>query len=339
MSKSQLGPIVYTFFEDQLKCQKGLRPASIRSYSDALQLFLLFVAEDTQRKLTRLSLTDLTGERVRRFLSFLEQKRHNQICTRNHRLAALRTFFEYLAIREPVMLAEAQQVAAIPVKRSAPPQTLYLQHDVIHLLFSNLPSGGPLALRDHVLLLFLYNTGARVQEVADLRVVHLELVSQPRARLHGKGDKWRFCPLWSKTATLLQRLLDRQPSPSLPESPVFTSRNGRPLTRFGIYKIVRRHTANIVKKGADGQPRTISPHILRHTTAVHLLEAGVEVNVIRAWLGHVSLETTNRYAEVTLQMKADALKTCEPPVSISEVFPHKPIWRDDPTLLNWLRSL
>ncbi len=340
MKNTKLGPLIYAFFEDQLKCQKGLRPSSIRSYRDALQLFLLFVAEDTHRKLTRISLTDLTGKRVRHFLSFLEQKRHNHRRTRNHRLAAIRTFFEYLATREPTMLAEAQQVAAIPVKRTSKPQTLYLEHDEINAIFSNLPSIGSLALRDHALLLFLYNTGARAQEVADLRVVHLEFVPQPRARLHGKGDKWRLCPLWEKTTMLLQRLLEQQSSPPSPESPVFTSNNGRhPLTRFGIYKIVRRHTTNVVKNGSDGKPRMISPHIFRHTTAVHLLEAGVEVNVIRAWLGHVSLETTNRYAEINLQMKVEALKTCEPPVSISEVFPHKPIWRDDPTLLNWLQSL
>ena len=339
MKNTKLGPLIYTFFEDQLKCQKGLRPSSIQSYRDALQLFLLFIAEDTQHKLTRISLTDLTGERVRRFLSFLEQKRHNHISTRNHRLAAIRTFFEYLATREPTMLAEAQQVAAIPVKRTSPPQTLYLEHDEINAIFSNLPSVGSLALRDHALLLFLYNTGARAQEVADLMFDHLELVPQPRARLHGKGDKWRLCPLWKKTATLLQQLLDQKPSPPSSESPVFTSRNGHPLTRFGIYKIVRRHTAEVVKNGYDGQPRTISPHIFRHTTAVHLLEAGVEVNVIRAWLGHVSLETTNRYAEINLQMKVEALKTCEPAVSVSGVFPQKPIWRDDQTLLNWLQSL
>src|SRR5208283_1053870 len=129
MSGNQLGPLVYAFFEDQLKCQKGLRQASVRSYRDALQLFLLFVAEDSRRKLTRLSLSDLTGERVRRFLNFLEQKRHNQVRTRNHRLAAIRSFFDYLAVRVPTMLAEAQHVAAIPVKRTPPPQTLYLEHD------------------------------------------------------------------------------------------------------------------------------------------------------------------------------------------------------------------
>jgi integrase/recombinase XerD len=339
MNGAQLGPLVYGFFEDQLKCQKGLRPASIRSYRDALQLFLLFVSADTRRKLTGLRLSDLTGERVRRFLTFLEQKRHNQVRTRNHRLAAIRSFFDYLAAREPTMLAQAQQVAAIPVKRTPPSRTLYLEHDEINALFGGLPSRGPSALRDHALLLFLYNTGARVQEVADLRLAHLELAPQPRVRLHGKGDKWRLCPLWEKTAALLRQLLEKRSSPPPPESPVFTSRRGSPLTRFGIYKIVRRHAVKVAKKGADGQPCRISPHIFRHTTAVHLLEAGVEVNVIRAWLGHICLETTNRYAEVTLRMKAEALNVCEPPVSVSEALPQKPIWRDDPTLLNWLQSL
>jgi integrase/recombinase XerD len=339
MSRTQLGPFIYAFFEDQLKCQKGLRPSSIRSYKDALQLFLMFVAHDTRRKITRLNLTDLTGERVRDFLKFLEEERHNQIRTRNHRLAAIRAFFEYLATREPTMLTEAQQVAAIPVKRMSPPQTFYLERDEINALFSSLPSGGPFALRDHALLLFLYNTGARVQEVADLRVGHLDLAPLHRARLHGKGDKWRVCPLWGKTASLLQQMIEERSSSASPESPVFTSRKGNPLTRFGIYKIVRRHTVKVVKKNPDGQPRAVSPHVFRHTTAVHLLESGVEVNVIRAWLGHVSLETTNRYAEINLQMKAAALKTCEPPVTTSGIFPRKPVWKDDLTLLNWLQSL
>ena len=339
MSSTQIGPLIYTFFEDQLKCQKGLRPSGIRSYKDALRLFLLFVASDSKRKLSRISLTDLTSERVRRFLNFLEQERHNQVRTRNHRLAAIRTFFEYIATREPTMIAEAQRVTAIPVKRTSPSQTLYLEHDEVNDIFSNLPSSGPFALRDQALLLFLYNTGARVQEVSDLQVAHLELCPQPRVRLHGKGDKWRICPLWVKTVSLLRQLTENRSHPQSPIDPVFTSRNGSALTRFGIYKIIRRHTVKLMKKGNDGQPRTISPHIFRHTTAVHLLEAGVEVNVIRAWLGHVSLVTTNRYAEINIRMKAEALKTCEPPVNVSQVLPHKPIWQDDQTLLNWLQSL
>lgn len=339
MSDTKLGPLIYSFFEDQLKCQRGLRPASIRSYRDAMRLFLLFVAEDAQCKLIRLSSADLTSERVRHFLNYIEQKRYNIPNTRNQRLAAIRSFFEYMASRDPAMIAEAQKVAAIPFKRMMAPQTLYLEHDEINAIFANMPSSGPLALRDYALLLFLYNTGARVQEVSDLRRAHLELGSHPRVRLHGKGGKWRVCPLWIKTASFLERLLAKRDPLQTDEDPVFISRSGAALTRFGIYKIVRRHTAKISKKGIDGKPRSISPHLFRHTTAVHLLESGVEVNVIRAWLGHVSLETTNLYAEISIRMKAEALENCELPSSISEVFPKKPIWRDDPTLLNWLQSL
>jgi len=188
---AQLGRHVYAFFEDHLKCQKGLQPTSIASYRDALRLFLLFVANDARRKITRLDLSELTYERVRRFLSFLEQERGNQVRTRNQRLAAVRAFFEYLAYQEPLMLAEAQRVALIPVKRTTPPETIYLERDEVDTLFASLPTNGPLALRDHVLLLFLYNTGARVQEAVSLCAAHLELGGQARVHLHGKGDKWR----------------------------------------------------------------------------------------------------------------------------------------------------
>jgi integrase/recombinase XerD len=334
---AQLGRHLYAFFEDHLKCQKGLRPSSISSYRDALRLFLLFVANDTRRKITRLTYSGLTSERVRRFLRFLERERGNGVRTRNQRLVAVRAFFEYLACQEPLMLAEAQRVALIPVKRTAPPETLYLERDEIEDIFASLPSEGALALRDHVLLLFLYNTGARVQEAVDLRRAHLELGDQGRVHLHGKGDKWRVCPLWKQTASLFAQLLDDRNQDS--DGAVFVSRSGSSLTRFGIYKIVRRHTARVLKKGADGKARPISPHIFRHTTAVHLLEAGVEVNVIRAWLGHVSLETTNRYAEITLRMKVDALRTCEPALGASGVYRRRPVWRDDSNLFEWLQSL
>lgn len=339
MSQDRLARLLHAFFEDHLKCQKGLQSTSIRSYRDALRLFLLFVAADVHHKLTRLTLADLTAERVRRFLAFLERERHNRVRTRNQRLAAVRAFFEYLATCDPQMLMQAQQVSTIPVKRTAPSQTLYLEIDEVQALFSNLPADGRFALRDHALLLFLYNSGARAQEAADLRVGHLALNDPPKARLHGKGDKWRTCPLWNQTAALLRQLLNSQSRQLSSDAPVFISRNGQPLTRFGIYKVVRRHTAELVKKGLDGKPKAISPHVLRHSTAVHLLEAGVEVNVIRAWLGHVSLETTNRYAEINLKMKAEALAVCEPTFELSEVSHRGPVWRDDPELLRWLQSL
>lgn len=339
MTTPTLGSLVFGFFEDHLKAHRGLRPASIRSYRDVLRLFLNFAAKDAHRKITRLSPQDLTYDRVQQFLRSLQEVRHNHIRTRNQRLTVLHTFFAYLASQIPEMLAEAERVAAIPARRVPPPETFFLERDEIDALFAHLPSNGPLALRDRALLLFMYNTGARVQEVADLRIGTLELAPQPRVHLHGKGDKWRVCPLWAQTAHLLRELLEGQGTLGKAELPVFTSLCRQPLTRSGIYKIVRRHTQHLSKKNADASPKWVSPHVFRHTTAVHLLEAGVEVNVIRAWLGHANLNTTSRYAEITIRMKEEALNACEPPVHSSGEFPRKPIWRDDQSLLDWLGAL
>lgn len=339
MTEMKLGSLLYSFIEDHLKIQKGLRPASIGSYRDALRLFLLFVSKQAHCKITRLSLSDLTFEHVLRFLKHLEEDRSNHIRTRNHRLSVLHSFFEYLANRVPEMVAEAERIAAIPIKRTPPPETHFLEREEINMLFASLPSEGLFSLRDRTLLLFLYNTGARVQEAVDLHVENISFGHYPCVCLHGKGDKWRDCPLWMQTATLLQQLLKDEGIEKKPNSPVFLSRNRRSLTRFGIYKIVRRHTRHLFAKGSKDKSRCISPHIFRHTTAVHLLEAGVEVNVIRAWLGHVSLDTTNRYAEINMRVKYAALQVCEPPVGVSEGFPRKPVWKEDTSLLKWLDSL
>jgi integrase/recombinase XerD len=329
-----IGPVLHSFFADHLITVKGLRPASVRSYRDTIRLLLTFAAADKGCKITRLSLGDLSFDRIVRFLRYLEQDRHNHIRTRNQRLAALHTLFEYIAGRSPEMLAVCQQVAAIPMKRVPPPETRFLEQDEAAELFRVLPSDGRLALRDRALLLFLYNTGARVQEAADLRAGHLDLGEHPLVRLHGKGDKWRTCPLWHQTAELLSAVLTSLGTTAGPETAVFTAR-GQPLTRFGIYKIVRRHAASL------DDPRTgrrVSPHTFRHTAAVHLLESGVEVNVIRGWLGHADLTTTNRYAEINTKTKQEALRAVEPPGS-SAGPRTKPIWQTDQSLLNWLASL
>jgi integrase/recombinase XerD len=334
---TDLGPLLYSYFEDHLKCQKGLRTSSLKSYRDSVRLFLLFLVEQLGRKISRLTLADLTHTQVLAFLQSLETDRHNQVCTRNQRATALRGLFDYLAQRVPEMLKEAQRVAGVPTKRTAPAETFFLEQDELQSLFKSLPTHGSFALRDRTLLLFLYNTGARVQEVADLRHQNLELEGQARVRLHGKGDKWRVCPLWPETATLL-RQLTAKPQLTGPAGAVFTSLQGQALTRFGIYKIVHRHTRLLLK--SNEPHRRISPHTFRHTSAVHLLEAGVEVNVIRGWLGHVSLETTNRYAEINLRMKQAALQACQPPTSASsEACQRKPIWREDAELLKWLKTL
>lgn len=335
MTNSALGLLVQSFFTDHLPVQKGLRLSSIRSYRDTVRLLLCFVAEQRHRQIAKLSLDDLTFEQVLAFLKYLEQMRGNAVRTRNQRRAALNTFFAYLASRVPEMLATCQQVAAIPVKRTTLPNTHYLEREEVTELFRSLPRKGRFALRDRALLLFLYNTGARAQEVADLLIEHLELEPPAKVHLHGKGDKWRICPLWDEMVRQLRRLFTE--SGAAMKGPVFCSRRGQPLTRFGIYKIVRRHAAAWDISGPD--PRRVTPHLFRHTAAVHLLEAGVEVNVIRAWLGHVSLDTTNRYAELTLRAKAEALQTCEIGSEVSEVSPARTTWKDDKVLLDWLNAL
>ena len=335
MTGTRLGQLVHSFFLDHLVTVKGLRPASVRSYRDTIRLLLCFVAQDKATKITKLGVADLTFERVLGFLRYLEQDRHNHARTRNQRLAALHTLFDYIAVREPEMLGVCQQVAAIPMKRAAPAETHYLERDEIESLLRHLPDTGRLALRDRTLLLFLYNTGARVQEVADLRVGHLDLNDPAVVRLHGKGDKWRTCPLWRQTVQLIAELLTSSGQPPNTDTPVFSSTTGQALTRFGIYKIVRRHAGPFDDARTS---RRVGPHTFRHTAAMHLLEAGVEINVIRGWLGHADLTTTNRYAEINTKTKLEALRHTEPP-GLSAGPRRHPVWQTDETLLNWLASL
>lgn len=333
--KPSLGIVVHSFFADHLPVQKGLRLGSIHSYRDTMRLFLRFLSEQTRQPIATLDLQDLTFDQVLAFLKYLEQERGNSIRTRNQRRAALNTFFAYLVLRAPEMLATCQQIAAIPVKRSALPDTHYLEREEVTTLFRSLPREGCFALRDRTLLLFLYNTGARAQEVADLRIEHLDLNPPAKVHLHGKGDKWRVCPLWQETGKHLERLLAEHQLRM--NDPVFCTRRKLPLTRSGIYKIVRRHAALWDTNGPN--PRRVTPHLFRHTAAVHLLESGVEVNVIRGWLGHVSLDTTNRYAELTLRAKMEALRACEVACGTSMTRHSRAIWKDDKTLLDWLNSL
>ena len=339
MNTPSLGALLHAFLADDLPLQKGLRPSSIKAHRDALRLFLTFVAADVPCRLTQITLDALSLDRVLRFLQHLEDTRHNHRRTRNHRLTILHSFFEFLGRRVPECLAVAQQVAAIPSKRVPPPETRFLDQDEIAKLFHQMPAQGRFALRDRALLLMLYNSGGRVQEVADLRVEHLELGAQPRVRLPGKGDKWRICPLWEQTAQLLKQLGSSAPANASPARPVFASQSGRALTRFGIYKIVRRHTGDLRASQAGPERHHISPHVFRHSCAVSLLEAGVDVNVIRGWLGHVSLDSTNRYAEITVRAKEAALRLCEPPPAVKDAPRPKPVWRDDEALLAWLASL
>ena len=337
MTTSTLCTLVHEFFVSHLVEQKGLRQSSVRSYRDTLRLFLQFSAADAHRQVSKLTPDDLSFERVLAFLRHLEQQRRNGIATRNQRLGALHTFFEFVARRDPDRLRECQQIAAIPVKRSAQPTMHSLTREEVHALFAGLSGDGQLALRDRALLLFFYNTGARVQEVADLRIEQLALDRPAHVRLHGKGGKWRHCPLWNETASILRRLIEAYRVMD-PQGHVFRAATGKPLTRFGLYKRVRRLTTNLTVRNSMVRNAHVSPHVFRRTAAVHLLEAGVDVNVIRGWLGHANLATTNRYAEISIRMKAEAIRLCEIP-NAGGHHTGPAAWRGEASLLDWLGSL
>jgi site-specific recombinase XerD len=340
MQQQTLGTVVHGFFVDHLAAEKRASAATVRSYRDGLRLFLKFVARDRRRRITGLDVEDLTFERVLAFLDYLERERDNHIRTRNQRLTILRAFFAYLAQRAPEMLSIAERVAQIGPKRVAPPEPHHLDRDELSTLFAEMPADRRDSLRDSTLLLFLYNTGARAQETSDVRVRHLELGPRPYVQLHGKGDKWRQCPLWTDTANQLSRLLESAGTQDDPDAAVFRSGRGGPLTRFGIYKIVRRHGRAFDGPGVGPQPQRVTPHVFRHTTAVHMLESGVDINVIRGWLGHANLTSTNRYAEVTAHLKEAALEICEPPNPAPQSgFSRQPRWKSDEALLKWLDTL
>jgi integrase/recombinase XerD len=331
-----LAPHVRSFFEDHLACQRNMSPNTIRSYRDALKLFLRFAAGHLHKLVTKLLVPDVQESLIIAFLLDLERTRGNSIQTRNHRLGVLQALCEYIAGRDPALLDHCQRVVAIPRKRGAAlPEVRYLEKEQVGAILEAVDRSTAQGRRDHALLLFLYNTGARVQEAADARVSWLHLAVPCKVELLGKGRKWRTCPLWDSTSQRLQELLAARPRPAGREDYLFVNRQGGQFSRSGIADIIERAVARAAKATTSLRECRVTPHTFRHTTAMHLLQAGVEVNVIRSWLGHVSIATTNRYIEIDLAMKAKALETCE----VGQAERPTARWRSDPDILAWLESL
>jgi len=333
--KSDLAFYIRSFFEDHLVCQRNMSHNTIQSYRDALKLLLKFAAQSLKKSATRLQVTDLSPELIMAYLTELESARGNSIQTRNHRLVAIRRLHEFIAVQEPQLLDHCSKVLSVPRKRgAAAPEIHYLEKEEVTAILDAAASASPLGRRDYALLLFMYNTGARVQEVVDARIGWLTLLPPRKTKLLGKGRKWRTCPLWKNTAQHLRRLIDERSSPCNAEEYLFLNRFGRPLSRAGISDIVHRHVVKASKTMARLANRQVTPHTFRHTTAMHLLQSGVEVNVISDWLGHVSITTTNRYIEIDLAMKAKALEACD-----LSAAPSQGSWPPKPDILAWLESL
>ena len=297
-------------------------------------LFLRFAAVQARRDVAALELPHLNREVVLGFLNDLEHRRGNSVRTRNARLAAIHSFFRYVAAEEPASIALCQTVLGIPFKRGVEATITCLDRiEIEHLLA--LPDRTHRAgRRDAAALWFLYNTGARAQEVVDLRIPAVRFSAPEQVRILGKGRKERLCPLWPETVALLHDMIRDRGINEESDEPLFLNAAGRPLSRFGLRHIVRTYAVHAATTCPSLATKRISPHTFRHTTALHLLQNGVELNVVRSWLGHASIETTHRYAEINMEMKRAALAAASPPSQKGS----RPRWQQ-PDLLQWLERL
>ncbi len=325
-----LGPWLERFFLEHIVTERNLARNTRLSYRDTFELLLPFVCTKLKKPDERLLLRDITSDLVLQFLAHLEENRGCSAQTRNQRLAAIRAFARFVGSRDPAHVAWCGHIRAIASKKATPQPVEWLTKAEMDAMLE-VPDRKTLRGRnEYALLLFLYNSGARVSEATQLRIGDLGVGGRDGRHalviLHGKGGKIRQCPLLSETERVLAELVAGRGH----SDAVFLSRYRRPYTRFGVYRLVERCAASVPALAG----RKITPHVLRHTAACHLVIAEVDINIIRAWLGHVSINTTNIYAEIDLEMKARALALCD----IAEQSPSRP-WKEKKGIMGFLKSL
>lgn len=302
-AQTSLAPLFESFFRDRLARQRNATPATIASYRDALRMLVVFASERTRHKPCALRLQDLDRDVILGYLDHLERGRGNCIHTRNARLTAVRSFFHHVAANDPATLGVAQRVLAIPIKRSNSQFVPYLSRGEMAALIEAPDQHTARGRRDRTLLLFLARTGARISEALDVEACDLNLGRpMPQVLLHGKGRKERMVPLADDLAKALDALLRERRIGRHEHVPLFVGAHGQRLTRFGATHIVRRAVAAASAKLPELQRKRISPHVLRHSLAMMLLQSGVDLLTIQAWLGHAQVATTHRYATADVEM-------------------------------------
>jgi len=317
MNKQKKSPpsfaaLVQAYFAEYLTQQRALSQQTIAAYRDGFVLFLDFAEARLGKSPAAMAMADITPKLIIAFLDHLERQRHNSVRSRNARLAALRSFLKFAAHRDVASLEVVESALGVPVKRFERPMFGYLSREEMLAVIGN-PDESWISQRDHVLFLLMYNTGARVSEITAVKVGELVLDEGSACiHLHGKGRKQRSVPLWRSTVKAVRSWLRLNPQFDV-ESPLLPSRNSHAMTRNNVTQRLALAVAAATESNPDLAKRRISPHTIRHTTAMHLLQAGVDISVIALWLGHESPITTHHYVEADLTMKERALSMLDEP--------------------------
>lgn len=312
---------------------RNLSPNTIKSYRDTFCLLLLFMKE-MNKKIDRICLVDIDVGLISQFLDWLEKERGNSVSTRNIRLAAIHAFFRYVQFQHPEMLLQCQRILAIPMKETEKRFVEYLPEHVLKELLSLPDQSQKYGIRDTALMCLLYDSAARIQELIDLSLSDIRLETPATVRLFGKGRKVRIIPIMSQTAAILRNYLAAWNLNPIfnPDDPLFVNHQGKRLTRPGVTYILNKYMEQV--QGQDNK-RGITPHVFRHSKAMHLLRADVDLHYIRDFLGHVQIETTEVYARADAEMKRKALEAAQLDLPVQD----QTSWQKDQSLLSWLKSL
>jgi len=328
-----LANFIKRFFSHYLPTQKGLAVNTIMAYRDAIKLLLGYASNTLNKNVEHLGVEDINESLVLDFLDHVENTRSCSPRTRNARLAAIRALFGFMAREEPTLLLLAQTIRIIPLKRTEHRTVDYLEEKEMQALLNAVDLDSRTGVRNKALLLLLYNTGARVSEIVQLKVADLRLDGVAQVKLLGKGKKYRSCPLWPETLQALHDYLKQRTAKDPTAQQLFLNANGSPLTRFGVRHIIGKYAAKAQSQCPSLATKTVTPHTLRHTTAMHLLRAGNDVNMVSYWLGHTDINTTHIYVEIDMEMKRRMLQKAEAPV-----VKKPPLWQK-PDILLWLNAL
>lgn len=335
MKPTDFSKYLSDFLGAYLPCSRNFSRNTISSYCDAFTLFLQFCRDYKSLPANKLTINDLTCSLVIEFLDWLESERGSGIATRNQRLAAICSFARYVQVETPSHMHELQKILAIPAKKAVEPVVTYLSAAELNLILQQPKTDSLHGRRDLVMLSVLYDTGARVQELCDLSVRDVRLEKPSYVILTGKGNKMRQVPLMKNTVTLLQQYLEemRLRTPDKLDYPLFCNNQGKKFTRAGVAYILSKYVSAARTVNPE-LPQKVTPHVFRHTKAMHLLQADVNIVYIRDILGHVDISTTSAYARADTKMKRAALEKVQnisTPVSI-------PPWARDQDLLEWLKN-